>query len=128
MEISAHQLQNQVLLNCIPSNYRIFPCLDRIYAFLGHCLVYCLECSVGLHIGAVAGWLSGWCTALAYRHYCQPTNFISVDVMSKWHHLPYQYGRGGLLAGAIAGTIVVAMLMAIKSAKPIETDEIETNE
>ena len=59
---------------------------------------------------------------MAYKHYCEPTHFISLNVMSKWHYLPYEYGRGGLLAGAIVGTFVIAMLMIIKSTKTIETE------
>jgi hypothetical protein len=119
MEISANQ--NQTISNALVSNLRFSLYWNRMLCILGHTWVVCLESSIGLHVGAAAGWITGWCIALIYRNFCEPMHSVSNAASSIWHYLPYEYSRFGLIAGAVLGTIIVLMLTLNKLTKPIET-------
>jgi hypothetical protein len=121
METLTTQSQSQILPNSLLPGFRISPWLDRMFSFLGHIWVVCLESSIGFHVGAAVGWVSGWCTAVIYRNLCEPMHSISNAAASRWHYLPYEYSRYGLIAGAVLGTIIVLTLTLNKLTKPIET-------
>jgi len=47
-------------------------------------------------------------------------HFVSFDVNSRWYYLPHEYGKFGMIAGAVLGTAVLLTIMHIKSVKAIE--------
>ena len=113
--------QNQVTQISPLPNLRFSVYLNRMLSILGHTLVVCLECLAGLHVGGFAGWAIGWCIGLICQNYTEPMHSTSLDLITRWHYLPYEYSRYGLTAGAILGTSVVLMITVNKLTKPIET-------
>jgi hypothetical protein len=125
MEALMTRLQNPVLSSNLLPNIRISPWLDRIFSFLGRAWVVCLECSIGLHLGAALGWIAGWCTALIYRDLCEPIHSVSLAASSIWHYLPYQYGRYGIITGAVLGTLIILLITLCKNSEQ-EDPELAT--
>ncbi len=115
MEMLTGQLQYQRLQSYQSLNTLILSCLKNLLSCFGRTIVICLECTIGLHMGAVAGWISGWCIALAYKCYCEPTHFISIDLITRWHYLPYEYGRYGMISGAVLGALTTLLIILQKS-------------
>ena len=127
MEIITAQLQSQVLLqNCQSLNSSIVSYLKKLVSCFGRAVALCLECSIWLHIGGFAGWLLGRSIALIYRHCCEPMHFVSFDVTNGWYYLPHEYGKFGMIAGAILGIVILLMVTLIKSAKTKIIGKIKT--
>ena len=86
---------------------------------------FCGSCWIAVIIGAISGWICGWCAALTYRSFYEPIDFISFASVNKWYYLPYEYGRLGLVIGAAAGVLVI-LAMTLK--KMMKAEELEINQ
>jgi hypothetical protein len=91
--------------------------LTRLLQVLGYMILLLLECSIGFHLGMIAGCITGWTVGSIYSEYYAPVHFISVEVVRKWYYLPSEYAGYGVIIGAIVGTSIVLLVTLIKSIK-----------
>ena len=121
MEIITEQLQYQILQNYQSYNSLILLYLKKLLSCIGLTIVFCLECSIGFHIGGIVGWITGWCIALIHREYCELTHYISLDFGNRLYYLPYDYAIYGMVAGAVLGVFVILFIMLLKQSRKEES-------
>jgi len=78
---------------------------QRLLRFASRALEYCF----GMYIGALLGWLAGWCTGRIYVEYFEPvylSDFSGIDDIMCWDQMPRIFAGAGLVAGAVIGAVV----------------------
>ena len=107
MEIGASQLQYQAIQDDHSSISLISTQLKPISHALGYTIILVLECCLGFHLGIITGWILGWCVGYIGRELYQPIHFISFEVLDKWYYLPHEYGKYGMIGGAVIGILII---------------------
>lgn len=121
MEFITGQLESHIGQNYQSFNSAVLY-LKQLLSCLGYTLVLCLDCSVGLLTGGVLGWAAGRSFGSIYKNCSVPRHFISFGLIEKWHNLPYEYSRYGIIAGAALGVLVILLITLQKSLKKQELE------
>lgn len=87
-------------------NVSIIRLLHRLLLFIKGMVEYFFA----LYIGAVIGWLSGFCTGNVYVEHLKPAYFSDLNELSRWEIMPYCLAKNGTVAGVIGGAIVIAII------------------
>jgi hypothetical protein len=79
---------------------------DRILNYIAVIVELCF----GVHVGAFAGWVSGWLLGCICRDYFNPVYFSDFDSIY-WCQLgPYKFAKIGFLVGIPVGMILISIL------------------
>jgi hypothetical protein len=70
----------------------------------GVCL---LEITLGLHAGAVAGWVGGQAMGAACRAVFQPAYLHTLEEIKAWYFMPATFAFYGLYLGALLGVLII---------------------
>lgn len=68
-----------------------------------------LEYGFGMYVGAVVGWVVGYCSGSTYAEYFQPVyfaDFSNMEEIMRWDQMPYTFAMAGTLVGATVGAVV----------------------
>ncbi|MBL7188309.1 MAG: hypothetical protein ISS70_18445 [Phycisphaerae bacterium] len=82
---------------------------QRLLKFASRALEYCF----GAYIGALLGWLGGWCTGDIYVEYFEPvyfSDFSGLDEVVWWDQVPHAFAKAGILVGTAIGAVVISVL------------------
>ena len=93
---------------------------DKILNYIALTVVLCF----GAHVGAFAGWVSGWFLGCICRDYFKPVYFSDFDSVC-WCQLgPYKFAKIGLVVGIVSGMILIAILQyKIQKKRQCVTDD-----
>jgi len=126
MDIAASQLESHLIQDSMLLKSTLIAYLKQILRVIGSMILLLLECSIGFHLGMIAGCLTGWTVGYLYSEYYAPVHFISVEVVKKWYYLPSEYARHGVIIGAIVGTSIVLLITLINSIKQHQKENTKT--
>jgi len=68
------------------------------------------EYALGMHIGFLLGWITGFCIGHYYVEYFKPVYIEDFSELSYWNIAPGMFARYGALTGLAIGVIVIAII------------------
>lgn len=74
-----------------------------------------LEYVLGIHMGAVIGYLCGKCAGIIYIRYFDHINIVEINNIQQLWGTQYTFAIGGLLIGSIAGIIFIELTHKLQS-------------
>jgi len=69
-----------------------------------------LEYGFGMYVGAIVGWVVGYCSGGIYTEYFEPVcfaDFSNMDEIMQWDQMSYTFAKTGILVGAAVGAVVM---------------------
>ncbi len=74
-----------------------------------------IEGFFGLTVGSVGGWIAGWFCGAYYCRYCKPAYMMELSEITRWWMMPYTFAKTGIVVGAVAGLVLIALAAARKT-------------
>lgn len=71
-----------------------------------------LEYGFGMYVGAVVGWVAGYCSGGIYAEYFEPlylTDPSAIEEVMRWDQMPYTFAKAGVFVGAAVGALVMSV-------------------